>query len=79
MNPVDEFIKNIKAVDEDSETFYADCFVTINDPTTVGERYEGGKLDTYLNDIEGHGYTPKQVKGFLIELARTVDRTERDG
>ncbi|MFD1990082.1 hypothetical protein ACFSGI_08940 [Paenibacillus nicotianae] len=78
-NPVDLFIEHIKKVDEKSKTFYEDCFVVINDPRMIGERYEGGKLDTYLNDIQGHGYAPDEVKKYLIELAQTVDRTERDG
>lgn len=78
MNPVDEFIKRLAKVNNKSKTFYADCVAVINDPETIGERYEGGKLDTYLNDIRGHEYSPDEVKGFLTELVQRVDRTNRE-
>lgn len=78
MNPVTEFIKEIQKVDEKSETFYADCFNAINNPKTIGAKYEGGKLDTYLNDIQGHDYPPEQVKEYLIELVQRVDRTTNE-
>lgn len=77
MNPVDEFVKQIKTVKGKGETFYTNCFEMIEE--TLGDRYEGGKLDTYLSDIKGHDYEPAKVKDFLIELVHTVDRTDRGG
>lgn len=78
MNPIAEFIKRLSKVDEQSKTFYEDCFAVINDPETIGVKYEGGKLDTYLNDIQGHNYSPEEVKQYLIELVQRVDRTSNE-
>ena len=74
-NPVDSFIAAIRKLKSEGDAFYDEAFATINEH--LGERYEGGRLEVYLNDIRGHGYSPDEVKGFLEELARTVDRTDR--
>lgn len=74
-NPVDSFIQAISKVESEGDAFYTDAFRTIDEH--LGTRYEGARLEMYLNDIRGHGYQPKELKSFLIELARTVDRTDR--
>lgn len=75
MNPVDEFIKAVKLVNEQAEDFYPQLYGTIDHH--LGQRYEGGHIERYLTDIEHAGYKPEDVKEYLIESAKRVDKTDR--
>ncbi|WP_017814452.1 hypothetical protein [Paenibacillus shenyangensis] len=74
-NPIDQFIATVKKLDEKEESFMPDMAAAIE--KHLGDRYEGGQLERYLSDIFTSGYTPAEVKNYLIDLAKRVDRTDR--
>lgn len=74
-NPVDNFIEFLRQIDEKAEDFYSRLYQSID--KHLGERYEGGHIERYLTDIEHAGYKKEDVKEYLIECAKRVDRTDR--